>query len=156
MSKKQKQNLALRDAHITISKLEIDKALDLLQHNVNEETKPKFMSIQKTLETHAAEIDRLSNEIVLSLNPEEPVSYVKEMEVNSTIQGTLSETIYKLVLFIEKFDKREQAETVSNHSTSSSTTMKPSMKIPKITIKPFSGDKLSYQLFKESFEAGVE
>ena len=155
MSKKQKQNLAIRDAHITIAKMEIDKALDLLQQNVDEENKPKFMSTQKSLETHASGIDRLSNEILSSLSPEEPEHYVTEMEKNSTIQGSISETIFKLVLSIEKYDKSEQTETRSNHSTPS-TNGKSSMKIPKITIKPFSGDKLSYQLFKESFEAGVE
>ena len=153
MSKKQKQNAALRDAHITIAKMEIDKALDLLQHNVDEENKPYFMSTQKSLETQAAGIGRLSNEILSSLNP--PEHYVTEMEENSTIQGSLSETIFKLVLSIEKIDKNEQTETRSNHSTPS-TNGKSSMKIFMITIKSFSGDKLSYQLFKESYEAGVE
>ena len=158
MSKKQKQSVALRDAHITIAKMEVNKALELIQLNVDKETKSKFMASQKTLEKHATSIDNLSNEILSNLNPEEPEQYVSEMETNSIIQGTLSETIFKLGLSIEKYDKQDRTEIASNHSTPllSATSGKSSMRIPKIAIKPFSGDKLSYQLFKESFEAGVE
>ena len=80
MSKKQKQSVALRDAHITIAKMEVNKALELIQLNVDEETKSKFMASQKTLEKHATSIDNLSNEILSNLNPEEPEQYVSEME----------------------------------------------------------------------------
>ena len=154
-AKKLKQSTVLRDAHIIVTSREIEKALELLQHDINEEVKPKYLSTLKSLEKHAAAIDRLGNEILSNLDPETPELYVKEMETNSSIQDRLSETNFKLTLSIEKYDKNEQVETVSNRSTPTSTG-KTSMKIPKISIKPFSGDKLSYQLFKESFEAGVE
>ena len=131
-----------------------------MKNTVDEENKPKFVAFQKTLEKHSTEIDTLSNEILSNLNPEEPEQYVSEMEKNSNIQGILSETIFKIIFSVEKYDKHDRTETDSHHSTpstpSSAASGKSSVKIPKIIIKPFSGDKLSYQLFKESFEAGVE
>ena len=101
MSKKQKQSIALRDAHITIAKLEIDKAIELVKNAVDEENKPKFVAFQKTLEKHSTEIDTLSNEILSNLNPEEPEQYVSEMEKNSNIQVSFLKQFLKL-FFLSK------------------------------------------------------
>ena len=122
-AKKLKQNIVLRDAHVTISKKEIDRAMELIQAGITDKNQPKFLAVKKGLEKRTEDLEKTSNEIISNLDPEEPESIVKEMELTSFIQEHINETIIKLSQSVQKYNKVEQhSVTVAASTTTTAKT----------------------------------
>lgn len=118
--------------------------------NYTEESMTLLQTLENSLRRKIEKVGEIHEEIMNILDDESDLINQEEKHQEFVIRN--ENELRKLIKFMEK--KTMQEVTNSNISTNS--TKKISMKLPKLTIKPFDGDPLCWKSFYDTFMCTID
>ena len=138
-----------RSGHSAYAKQVTGNASKLLQ-TFRSDDKAKLSVHQKTLSERLSIIDSLDNQILSDTNEDE---IEEEVIKSGEFRMEIMEVIEHIKDFLINFSSESGHSSTSASTTSSSSSS--NAKLPKLKLKPFSGNPLYFQEFLDSFNSAI-